>query len=116
MSLKTEYDASTDDGEWDWNRQEIETEEDSDEDCARALQLVEDGKCAAEENPEIIPFEKGFELCCIRCRCGKCNDAADDNERVRNICFHFILLLIFISIVLVLTIHSLFVSILSHRS
>ncbi|KAL3788804.1 hypothetical protein HJC23_006257 [Cyclotella cryptica] len=72
--------TDSDDAEWEMEEEEINDDE-SDAQYARRLQLLENAKVAAEDNPDIIPFDKGYEVCCFVCRCRECDEVSGDEER-----------------------------------
>jgi len=78
-------DTDSNEAEWEMEEEEIDGDVDDDESdaqYARRLQLFENARTAAEENPDIIPFDKGYELCCFLCRCRECDEVSGDDERV----------------------------------
>ncbi|KAL3785919.1 hypothetical protein HJC23_008114 [Cyclotella cryptica] len=72
--------TDSDEAEWEMEEEEINDDE-SDAQYARRLQLLENAKAAAEDNPDIIPFDKGYEVCCFVCRCRECDEVSGDEER-----------------------------------
>lgn len=75
-------DTDYNEAEWDMAEEEIIDDDESDAQYARTLQLFENARTAAQDNPDIIPFDKGYELCCFVCRCGDCDEVSGDDERV----------------------------------
>jgi hypothetical protein len=76
-------DTDSNDDEWEMEEEGTDDDDLSDAEYARRLQLLEDAQAAAEDHPDIIPFDKGYEVCCFVCRCRKCDEVSGDKERVR---------------------------------